>query len=149
MAIVSASQVRAALLQSPCVLVKHTRLKLLCRLLLPYDLPQHCSMPFGVSFSASSKQKKAEEVDGKSVVPVPSLFTDNKSFKAAFGLVSDPRARDAPKKKSEVPIIIQQSGREEKARASPWGLVSTIMEAPLWYFTISLDLWPFWVYWAS
>ncbi|CAE7450217.1 unnamed protein product [Symbiodinium natans] len=121
--------VRAALLQSPCVLVKHTRLKLLCRLLLPYDLPQHCSMPFGVSFSASSKQKKAEEVDGKSVVPVPSLFTDNKSFKAAFGLVSDPRARDAPKKKSEVPIIIQQSGREEKARASPWGLVSTIMEA--------------------
>jgi len=90
-------------------------------------------MPFGVSFVASSKQTKAEKVCSKSMapVPVPAIFTANKSFQSAFGQIPDPRRRAAEKTvpESEKPIIIQQSGREEKACPAPWGLVSTIMEA--------------------
>lgn len=90
-------------------------------------------MPFGVSFAASSKQTKAEKVCSESMapVPVPAIFTANKTFQFAFGQIPDPRRRAAETKvpESDKPIIIQQSGREEKACPAPWGLVSTIMEA--------------------
>ena len=56
-------------------------------------------MPFGVSFVASSKQTKAEKVCSKSMapVPVPAIFTANKSFQSAFGQIPDPRRRAAEK----------------------------------------------------
>ena len=89
-------------------------------------------MPFGVSFPASSKQTTVEEVRA-SVTPVPVIFAGNKSFQSAFGQVPNPRRRgpeSVPEsEKTEKPIIIQQSGPEDKACPAPWGLVSTIMEA--------------------